>query len=245
MLNLQKIQELAKLSMKNIDVKYHKLYKNTIAQSPNMSFSGFGEDFPLLLQLNSSRGLHAGFYVDLGAYHPISHSNTFLLHLLGWRGLNVDANEDRIKAFQKFRPTDINVHAGVSDRDEIRTFYDVGIGLGSSFSLDWVEDIAKKHNRQINSAKPTQCHNVNTLFEKYLPENTPIDVLDIDLEGHDEMIINTLDWERYKPSFVLVELHEDNIEKVIQSESYKKLCSCGYEMISYIKPTGIFKSIHD
>ena len=59
-----------------------------------------------MLQEDCSR-----FYVDLGAYDPIYHSNTFLLYLLGWRGLNIDANEDSIQTFEIFRPTDINVHA--------------------------------------------------------------------------------------------------------------------------------------
>ena len=60
---------------------------------------------------------------------------------------------------------------------------------------------------------------------------TAIDILDIDLEGHDELIVNTLDWERYKPSFVLLELHKDCVEEVLLSDMYRKMRSCGYKMI--------------
>ena len=109
------------------------------------SFSGFGEDIHLLHIIHRRRGLKPGFYVDLGAFDPVSHSNTFLLHLLGWQGLNVDANPLFIEAFKKKRPKDINIHAGVSDKEERLPFFNVGVGLGSSFHEEWVNNIAAKH----------------------------------------------------------------------------------------------------
>ena len=57
MLTPQKIQVLAKKSMNKIDPKHHKSYKDILKESPRLSFSGFGEDSPLLLALNASRGL--------------------------------------------------------------------------------------------------------------------------------------------------------------------------------------------
>ena len=37
------------------------------------------------------------FYVDIGAYDSIFHSNTLNLHTLGWKGVNVEANPHRHK----------------------------------------------------------------------------------------------------------------------------------------------------
>ena len=33
-----------------------------------------------------------GFYVDVGAHHPLQRNNTYLLFKRGWTGINVDVN---------------------------------------------------------------------------------------------------------------------------------------------------------
>ena len=58
------------------------------------SFSQHGEDivvYKLLESMFGSLEVYNGFFVDLGAHHPFHYSNTMLLHLCGWKGLNVDA----------------------------------------------------------------------------------------------------------------------------------------------------------
>lgn len=50
----------------------------------------------------------AGFFVDVGAYHPTEYSNTMLLYEQGWCGINIDAHPGFEKEFEKLRPRDIN-----------------------------------------------------------------------------------------------------------------------------------------
>ena len=40
-----------------------------------------------------------GFYVDVGAYHPLELNNTYLLHKKGWNGINIDINPLSIDYF--------------------------------------------------------------------------------------------------------------------------------------------------
>src|SRR2546423_8590334 len=77
----------------------------------NFSFSQFGEDLALLRYFEERRG----FYVDIGAHHPVRFSNTYLLYQRGWSGINVDANADALDLFRSRRPRDVNLHAAVSD----------------------------------------------------------------------------------------------------------------------------------
>jgi len=37
-----------------------------------------------------------GFYVDVGAYHPLELNNTYLLYKKGWNGINIDINSTHI-----------------------------------------------------------------------------------------------------------------------------------------------------
>ncbi len=35
--------------------------------------------------------LRTGFYVDVGAHHPMLYSNTYYFYKQGWSGINIDA----------------------------------------------------------------------------------------------------------------------------------------------------------
>jgi hypothetical protein len=68
------------------------------------SFSQFGEDRFLLRYF---RDQTSGFYVDVGASHPFSFSNTYLLYERGWRGLNLEPAPDDFALLQRHRPRDV------------------------------------------------------------------------------------------------------------------------------------------
>ena len=40
-----------------------------------------------------------GFYLDIGCGHPIKNNNTYLLNKKGWRGINIDLDEENIDLF--------------------------------------------------------------------------------------------------------------------------------------------------
>ena len=51
------------------------------------SYSMDGEDIEIFNYFKNKKN---GFYVDVGAYHPIQRNNTMLLYLNGWEGINID-----------------------------------------------------------------------------------------------------------------------------------------------------------
>ena len=71
----------------------------------NISFSQQGED--IIIQ-NYFENKFDGFFIDIGAYHPIKYSNTFALYLKGWKGINIEPNPDNIPLFQNIRRRDID-----------------------------------------------------------------------------------------------------------------------------------------
>src|SRR6185369_33711 len=77
-------------------------------------YSQFGEDITLVRLLPEP----TGFYVDVGAHHPQRYSNTYLLHKRGWSGINIDPNPDTIELFNRARPNDINLCAGVAAEEK-------------------------------------------------------------------------------------------------------------------------------
>ena len=57
-----------------------------------ITFSQFGEDMAVLRWVEELKMIPQ-IYVDVGCYHPIHCSNTLLLHKPGWKGVNVDLDE--------------------------------------------------------------------------------------------------------------------------------------------------------
>ena len=59
-----------------------------------------------------------GIYIDIGAQHPISNNNTYLLFKRGWNGINIDLDKKNIDLFNISRPNDINLNYAVSNKEE-------------------------------------------------------------------------------------------------------------------------------
>src|SRR5581483_2050578 len=83
-------------------------------------YSQEGED---LIASRLFDGKANGFFVDVGAHHPIRHSNTYLLYRRGWRGINIDATPGSMAAFRRLRPEDINIECLVANDPSSRRFY--------------------------------------------------------------------------------------------------------------------------
>ena len=65
-----------------------------------------------------------GFFVDVGAYHPLELSNTYLLYKQNWNGINIDTSEFSIDLFNYMRPKDLNYNCAISNKKEIvKLFY--------------------------------------------------------------------------------------------------------------------------
>jgi len=62
-----------------------------------VSWSQGGEDLALL---SSFPSLEIGTYIDIGAHHPSRYSNTRHLYQRGWRGVNIDADEELMPIFK-------------------------------------------------------------------------------------------------------------------------------------------------
>ncbi len=58
-----------------------------------------------------------GFYVDVGAQHPISNNNTYLLFKKGWNGINIDLDYENISLFNLVRKNDLNICTALSSKN--------------------------------------------------------------------------------------------------------------------------------
>ena len=93
---------------------------NTMGTNNNY-FSQAGQDRFVSNILNFQRG---GFYVELGAYHPIEISNTYYLDKsLGWKGISFDW-ADVSELFDNHRSNNTFVHGDATKHDFKNIFLD-------------------------------------------------------------------------------------------------------------------------
>jgi hypothetical protein len=89
-----------------------------------MSFVSCAQNFEDVL-LNRVFGAKPfGFYVDVGAYHPVDGSVTKTFYERGWSGINVEPGEI-FDALAASRPRDVNLHIAVLDRTGRRAFWKI------------------------------------------------------------------------------------------------------------------------
>lgn len=212
------------------------------------SYSQFGEDGILrsliehqLWQENASgkkQGPNTiqelnGFYVDIGAFAPKQFSNTYWFYKQGWKGINIDATPGSMVNFRASRKRDINLEYAVSDKEEILTYYtwNGGGAITNTFSSEQASEFAKIYNYEPTQVK-LKTKTLAEILDKHLPANQSIDFLSLDVEGNNLKVLQSNNWSRYIPTYIIVELDgdEDSIEKIQSSQLYSFLLSKGYTL---------------
>ncbi len=166
-----------------------------------------------------------GFYVDVGCFHPIDRNNTYLLYLNNWRGINIDISQFSIDLFNFLRPDDHNLKCAVSEKEEIvKIFFQKELSQLSTID----EKQAKKVFQGNIKSRKIQAYSLNQLLEKSIYRDREIDLLDIDVEGADFRVLLGLNFEKYKPKLICVEIDNKNIK---DDDTYKFLTNKGYILI--------------
>ena len=202
------------------------------------SYSQEGEDLLLERHLSSVQN---GFYLEVGAHHPFRFSNTYLFYQRGWSGLCIDANPESMTFFKKFRPRDLCVEVGVSDQEGILDYYVFNDKALNTFSSEKAKFIQEKTDYRLFRKLEVPVKPLNTILESHLPAHRKIDFLTLDIEGFDLKVLRTLDWKKYSPTFVVVEDHLFALEDPGRSEIHQLMTSEGYQLVSKLYISLIYK----
>ncbi len=203
----------------------------------NLSYSQDGED---MIVDRLFTGKSDGFYVDVGAHHPVRFSNTCIFHRRGWRGINIDADSTLMAAFERARPADINLAFGVAEHDDelqLSIFDDPALNtLNSEVARQLEADTSYRvvERRQI-SVRPLRA-----LLEEHLPGGCEIDLLNVDAEGLDLSVLKSNDWQRFRPQCTLVEAGHAPLDQIRNDPVFQFMVEQGYSLYAKTVRTLIF-----
>ena len=211
-------------------------FLKTVMPYGKISYSQEGEDIILSRAFREKRN---GFYVDVGAHHPLRFSNTYLFYKRGWRGINIDAMPVSITAFKKKRKFDINLELAIAKEPGEIDFF---IFKEKAFNT-CNESVAKQQisrNHQLESKTTVRCLPLYEVLNKHLPKNTHIDFLTIDVEGSDLDVLESNNWDTYRPTYILAECLNTSIDNYASNPVCTYMESVHYGPYAKLVNTWIF-----
>lgn len=182
-------------------------------------------------------------YLDLGANRPMEGSNTNFFYSRGARGVLVEANPELIPDLKKNRPRDIvlNNCVGTEDGKQVEFIIMTDDGL-STPDMDAVAEIQKINpSIQVKSKVCVQTITINSIMEKYFSKS-PV-ICSVDIEGKDFEILRSLDFSKYRPLLIVVEMIEYSNQIAIRDKRkdvLELMLSNGYEEYAFTGINSIF-----
>ena len=230
--------------LKYLKLLYYLFYRPKIFL-PKKSYSLFQED---LFIRNYFKNRSRGFYIDVGCYHPLDGNNTHLLHAKGWNGINLDINFYSIELSKFLRKNDTNIHSGISKKkDKLTMYYRKEINMLNT--LD--KKTAKIHFRNGFKKRNVQVNTLNFFISKYFKKLEKIDFLNIDVEGVELGVLKSLNFKKYRPQLICIEIHnsqkmyDTNYNYLKSNNVYKYLINKNYKVVWKKKYSFIFERKND
>lgn len=210
------------------------LRKMYLTQRKFSHYGQFAEDVSIVRHFPKEA---AGFFVDVGGFHPVKYNNTYTLYRRGWRGVNIDLDPIKIDGFDMLRPQDVNIACAISDVPGEVTVWSSGFYSGTT-SLD--PDFAETYGGDLRSYT-VQADTLTNVLDRTRFEGQSIDFLNVDVEGHDLPVLRSLDFERYQPGVIAVESHHEELSNVIEGPLFRFLSERGYDLVNWTGVTLILK----
>lgn len=196
-------------------------------------YSQFGEDKVISILLPEGTGR----YWDLGAGHPVEHSNTYLLYRRGFRGLAVEPICELAKKWRRTRRRDHVVQGLVSaDAKSVTSqFWEFERWALSTCDESRARFLVDS-GEQLRRSYEVVATPVMQLLDGGVDPSEP-SLLSMDLEGVDLMVLRKVDFSTFRPRVIAIEDHQKGDGN---SEISVLLSSHGYRLVSQHWVTSIW-----
>lgn len=163
-----------------------------------------------------------GFFVDVGCAWPIKASNTYYLEKhLGWKGIGIDALDDYAPLWERDRPGSKFFAYLVTDRSG---------GFGTFFKspntgLSSTDRKSASGSHFGDSLEPVEVKIPQITLDDLLAREgvTKIDLLSMDIEGHEPEALEGFSVQRYHPELVVVEGKSPRVARYFRRHGYERL----------------------
>ena len=193
-----------------------------------ISYTRNFEDVMLVRALSH---VQQGFYVDVGASHPVDDSNTYALYGKGWRGIAIEPQPIFNELWQALRPEDELINAAVAaTAGETTLFKPVVYGQSATINPSFAEDYAQRGIAM--EQYPVQVHTLTEVLAQVRPVGE-IHLLSIDVEGAEAAALRGLDLQRFRPWLIVLESVLPGVPTLNFAEWEPILLMADYEFVYF------------
>lgn len=205
------------------------------------SYSGGAQDLIIDYFFKNKKD---GVYIDIGCYHPFNGNNTSLLYSRGWSGINIDLDFHTIDFFNYIRKRDENINVAISNTGGERDMF-------FFHNRSAINSLSEMRRESAKETRKIQTKTLNTVIEKSKFKNKKINLLSIDVEGHELEVIKSIDLKKYYPDMIVVEhletdilknleFHNQNIENILKTDLYKYMIENDYHFVNWLHSDLVF-----
>jgi hypothetical protein len=119
------------------------------------------------------------------------------------------------------------VEIPISDKEEEMSYYSFEEPAYNTLDTELAQQRVANHQKILEVYK-INTRTLESVLDEYLPANTQITFLSIDVEGFDMLVLTSNNWNKYKPKIILVEDDNFSISTPMNSESYRFITQMGY-----------------
>jgi FkbM family methyltransferase len=167
---------------------------------PSLSYAQRFEDFHLWRALGDVAN---GFYVDVGAGHPVFDNVSFAFYLTGWRGVCVEPNPALAALARAVRPRDVLYEGLCGATAGEATLYLQREFHGLSTTIAEHAQAAEKEVNRSAEAVTLPMTTLAELCEQHAPAS--FEFLKVDVEGAEADVLRGADFSRFRPKIIVVE----------------------------------------
>ena len=176
------------------------------------------------------------FFVEVGCNHPKINSNSYFLeHVYNYSGISIDAIDYK-EEFCNLRPNTTFIQSLVDSKETNKIFNLVHNEDG------WENQVSSIHKETLTMGKGFKADSIKmktSTLQKLLPYNCVIDILMVDVEGHEIEVLESLNWGLNSPRIILIEnngefYNRKKLENFISNKGYRLYARIGTSDDIYI-----------
>lgn len=163
--------------------------------------TSYAQNFEDVMLWRALGAVEHGFYIDIGAQHPVVDSVSLAFYERGWRGVHVEPVPANAQALREARPDEEVIEAAISQSIEPITIFaipETGLSTGQPV-------IAEQHRSQGFPSTPVEVPTMrlSDLLDKHAGRH--IHWLKIDVEGMEQDVIESWSPSDVRPWILCVE----------------------------------------
>jgi FkbM family methyltransferase len=195
-----------------------------------VSFAQNAEDV-VLWRLFESQS-RPGFYVDVGAAHPIHHSVTKWFSLVDWRGVNIEPVPYLFDLLTSDRPDDVNLQVACGAAPGTARIAVAAPEKWGQSSGDTAIAARLEAAGLISDRITVQVVTLASVLDAHSPE-AGVDFLKIDAEGAEREVLAGAEIQRHLPRVIVVEAVEPDSTVTNHEQWEAYLLDAGYQCVLF------------